>query len=410
MSLQASRNPALAKSVDSVVKRLRVAAPLSPATYFRRNPGRVLPMALVVVFSVFLIAGVVAIANSIDLTVRTIYRYTEFFTYLVPQRQFRAVPDEERKIVAADPRVERIVEGSIFMMNIKTVIGRLPFVVLGASESDRNYLMDRIGTGLIDGRMPAEGMPEAVISEPVARNRGLKIGDIIAGPTDEGGGMAGAPVPVRLVGILSGPIWVAMTTKSFADSQFLLNPKCLLVTTKRPSELDAVNRWMMPAEAKDAGKLSPEKVQVLSRENLLKEIRDSLSSMYLIMDIVSGAVMFVIALVCGMMANIYFTQRLVEFGVLAALGVSRGKLIARVVGETLLITLLGWIGGGILTVTSLSFLAANVFPSRGLFLNPLDTDAYLQTVPIPIAITLFSVVTIAGRLMRLDPVAVIERR
>lgn len=391
------------------MKRLRVAAPLSPATYFRRNPGRVLPMAMVVVFSVFLIAGVVAIANSIDLTVRTIYRYTEFFTYLVPQRQFRAVPDDQRKLVAADPRVERIIDGSIFMMNIKTVIGRLPFVVLGASESDRDYLLDRIGAGLVDGRMPAEGMPEAVVSEPIARNRGLKIGDAIAGPTDEGG-IAGAPVPVRLVGIVSGDIWVAMTTKSFADSQFLLNPKCLLVTTKRPADLDPLNRWMMPADAKDAGKLSPEKVQVLSRENLLKEIRDSLSSMYLIMDIVSGAVIFVIAMVCGMMANIYFTQRLVEFGVLAALGVSRGKLIARVVGETLLITLLGWIGGGILTVTSLSFLAANVFPSRGLFLNPLDADAYLQTVPIPIAITLFSVATIAGRLLRLDPVAVIERR
>lgn len=366
-------------------------------------------MAAVVVLSVFLIAGVVAIAHSIDLTVRTIYRYTEFFTYLVPQRQYREVPEAQRKLVLADPRVERVVDGSIFMMNIKTVIGRLPFVVLGATEADRDYLLDRLGAGLIDGRMPAEGMPEAIVSEPVAKNRGLRIGDPIAGPTDEGG-IAGSPVPVKLVGIVSGPIWVAMTSKGFADSQFLLNPKCLLVTTKSRGELDNLNRWMMPAANKRAGALSPEMVQVLSRENLLKEIRDSLSSMYLIMEIVSGAVIFVIALVCGMLANIYFSQRLVEFGVLAALGVSRGRLVRRIVGETLLLTGLGWVGGALVSVGALSFLAERVFPSRGLFLDPLDASAYAHTVPIPLAITVFAVATIAWRLLRLDPVEVIERR
>lgn len=366
-------------------------------------------MAGVVVLSVFLIAGVVAIANSIDLTVRTIYRYTEFFTYLVPQRQFRAVPDSQRAIVAKDPRVDRVIDGSIFMMNIKTVIGRLPFVVLGATEEDRDYLLQRIGSGLIDGRMPAEGMPEAVVSEPVAKNRGLRIGDAIAGPTDEGG-IAGAPMPVRLVGIVSGPVWVAMTSKTFADSNFLLNPKCVLVTTRNPAELDALNQWMMPASDKRGGSLSPESVQVLSRDNLLKEIRDSLSSMYLIMEIVSGAVIFVIALVCGMLANIYFTQRLVEFGVLSALGIPRGRLIGRVVGETLLLTGIGWVAGSLVTAGALSFLASKVFPARGLFLDPLDMDAYAHTVPIPVAITLFAVGTIVWRLVRLDPVGVIERR
>ncbi|MFY7953976.1 MAG: hypothetical protein ACOVT5_15855, partial [Armatimonadaceae bacterium] len=269
-------------------------------------------MAGVVVLSVFLIAGVVAIANSIDLTVRTIYGYTEYYTYLVPQRQYRTVPGDQRAIVASNPRVDRIIDGSIFMMNIRSIIGRLPFVVVGVTDADRDYLLERIGSGLIDGRMPADGKPEAIVSEPVARNRGLKIGDVIAGPADEGG-FAGAPMPVRLVGIVSGSVWIAMTSKSFTDTNFLLNPKCLLVTTKKPADLIALNQWMMPATRKQSGVLSPERVQVQSQDHLLAQIRDSLSSMYMIMEIVSGAVIFVIAVVCGMLANIYFTQRLVEF-------------------------------------------------------------------------------------------------
>ncbi len=382
---------------------------MAPITYFRRNPSRVLPMAGVVVLSVFLIAGVVAIANSIDLTVRTIYGYTEYYTYLVPQRQYRTVPGDQRAIVASNPRVDRIIDGSIFMMNIRSIIGRLPFVVVGVTDADRDYLLERIGSGLIDGRMPADGKPEAIVSEPVARNRGLKIGDVIAGPADEGG-FAGAPMPVRLVGIVSGSVWIAMTSKSFTDANFLLNPKCLLVTTKKPADLIALNQWMMPATRKQSGVLSPERVQVQSQDHLLAQIRDSLSSMYMIMEIVSGAVIFVIAVVCGMLANIYFTQRLVEFGVLSALGIPRGRLIGRVVGETLLLTISGWIVGSLLTATSLSFLAGNIFPSRGLILDPFDLDAYAHSVPIPIVITVFAVATIVWRLVRLDPVGVIERR
>ena len=70
--------------------------------------------------------------------------------------------------------------------------------------------------------MPAEGMPEAVLSEPIVDNKQLKLGGTVAGPTDEGG-ISGAPVNVKLVGILKGPVWVAFTSKSFCTSQFLLN-------------------------------------------------------------------------------------------------------------------------------------------------------------------------------------------
>jgi ABC-type antimicrobial peptide transport system permease subunit len=288
-------------------------------------------------------------------------------------------------------------------------MGRFPFVVLGVTPENREYLMGRIGTKLIEGRMPAEGMPEAVLSEPIANNKHIKVGDIIAGPTDEGG-ISGSPVPVRCVGILKGPVWIAFSTKSFCDQTFLTTPRTTLFTTKRPDDLFAVNTELMPVKDKTHGKLNPAKVNLLSYQNLVAELRDSLSSMYLIMAVVNGTVIFVIALMSGMLSNIYFSQRIAEFAVLAAIGYQRARLVRRVVVETLLLNLAGWALGALVTVVFLTYFKTAVFEPRGLIIDPRDLYAYKWTLPIPFTITIFAVTTIAARLMRFDPVTIIERR
>lgn len=385
-------------------------SPLSPLTYFRRNPGKVLPMGFVIVLSVFLIASVATIVRSIDLTILTIYGYTKHYTYVIPQRVTRLVPEDQVKIIKNDKRVDRVMNSSVFFVNIKTVMGRLPFVVLGLEPPDRDYLLKRVGTEVLPGgRLPAEGMPEAVLSEPLARNKKVKVGDIIASPTDEGG-ISGSPVPVRLVGILKGPTWIAFTSKSFCDATFITTPRSVLFTTKNPKDLFAINQELMPSGNRAKGKLNPAKVSLLSFQNLVRELRDSLTSMYLILAIVNGTVIFVIALMSGMLSNIYFTQRIAEFAVLAAIGYQRTRLIARVVAETALLTLLGWVIGGIIAIAVLSYLKDTVFEPRGMIINPRDFFAYRYTIPIPVSITVFAVATIALRLMRLDPVTIIERR
>jgi ABC-type lipoprotein release transport system permease subunit len=383
--------------------------PLSAFIYFARNPGKVLPMGFVIVLSVFLIASIASLANSIDRTILTIYGYTRYFTYVVPQRGALRVPEEEIAKVKADPRVDRAMEASLFFTNIKTVIGQLPFVVLGLSPDNREYLLKRIGTEVVQGRLPAEGMPEAALSEPIAKNKNVKIGDIIAGPMDEGG-IAGAPMPVKCVGILKGPVWAAVTTKSFCDTTFLAAPRSTVFTTKNPADLMAVNDVMQPQANRTAGKLSPAKAMVLSRQNLISQLRESLSTMYLIMAVVNMTVIFVIALMSGMLSNIYFTQRIAEFAVLSAVGYQRTQLIGRIIVETALLTLIGWIIGAVVTYLFLSYFRESLFEPRGLFIDPLDRFAYAYTIPIPISITLFAVGTIALRLMRFDPVTIIERR
>ena len=132
--------------------------------------------------------------------------------------------------------------------------------------------------------------------------------------------------------------------------------------------------------------------------------------MYLIMTLVNAMVILVVAIMSGMLSNIYFTQRLSEFAVLAAIGMKRSILIWHAVSETAILTAFGWVLGIIVTWTSLSYMRGTVFEPRGMLIDPHDMIALLYTIPIPVIITIFAVATISYRMSRLDPVAIIERR
>ena len=69
---------------------------------------------------------------------------------------------------------------------------------------------------------------------------------------------------------------------------------------------------------------------------LVRETKSALSNLYLILNIVIGIIVFAIAFVCGLLSNIYFTQRLPEVATLSAIGYSRRFLVWRAVKETLL--------------------------------------------------------------------------
>lgn len=375
---------------------------MSPVTYFRRNLGRTLPLGFVIVLSVFLIASVVTIVDSIDLTVLTIYSYTKAFTPVIPRAGRLRVDADIQALAAKQPQTDRVIETSGFFFNVNTVFGRLPFVCFGVPPQDRDYLIARAGDKLSEGRMPIPGLPEAVVSEGIVRNRKLKIGDVLAAPTDTGS-LVSVPVPVRLVGILKGPTWIAFTSREFSDAALPLVPHSILVTTRKRSDQVAFGDMLL-------SKLDRVRVQVFSFHSLVKELRDTLASMYLIMGLVNGTVIFVVALMAGMLSNIYFTQRINEFAVLSAIGIKRRILILHAVSETAILTSIGWLVGSGIDLAFMSGLRGRLFEPRGMLINPSDPFAYVYTLPIPLCITLFAVATVSYRLSKLDPVTIIERR
>ena len=378
------------------------AHPLSTITYCRRNLRRLAPMALVIVLSVFLVAAVVTIVDSVDLTVTTVYNYTRIFTIIIPQRASLAIDDVDRDRIEHEPGVGRVIESTGFFMNLNTVFGATPFPAVAVTDAQRDYLMRLAGDKLAVGRMPVAGAAEAILSEGLVHNKRLKLGDVVAGPDDQGG-LAGCSVPVHLVGILSGRTWIAFTSPEFANAAMPLFPKHLIVTSQDPLALDALSERLMH-------KTDRTQVQVLSYRSLVDQLRSTLASMYLIMSLVNAMVILVVALMSGMLSNIYFTQRITEFAILSAIGMRRSALLLHAVSETAVVTAVGWVMGMIVTWGAMGLMKDSVFERRGMLIDPHDPLALAYTTPIPIIITLFAMATIFIRLTRLDPVTIIERR
>ena len=214
-----------------------------------------------------------------------------------------------------------------------------------------------------------------------------------------------APVPIRLVGLLHGSVWLGLTSKSLVDTYSPFTYTGYIAFAKSIS-LSAQRR--LDAEMDRA--VDHGKARVWRFSGLVRETRSALSNLYLILDIVVAIIVFAIAFVCGLLSNIYFTQRLPEVATLSAIGYSRALLLRRAFGETALLCLVGWLLGVCSTAGLLVIVGRVALAPKGLLLEAIDLHAFAFTLPLPITITLFAVLTIGLRLASLDPVSIIERR
>ncbi len=379
--------------------RGRPVDPFSPWLYMRRNLNRTAPVTFVIVLSVVLICTVITIIRSIDLTVLTVYGYQRHFCVLAPRTGVVLPPLDQAQILS-EPLVRQTAVTAVCLTTIHTIFGKFPFVLFGFTPEDMKPMLSLTQMRLIRGRLPREGQPECAISVEVARNRGLKLGDPVLTPDQTD---SFSPVEVKLVGLLSGPSWFAVTDRSFVTRHFFPALQSLIVSAGDARKQPELDRRLKR-------QIDPTHVRMFSFGQLVDELRSSLTNLYLIMRVVVTIVVVVLAIMMGMLSNIFFAQRLPEFGLLVAMGYTRSRLLWRIVRETAWMVFLGWVLGAALSAAILKSLQVWLFDPRGLLLNPLDPGAYLYTIPIPFAVLLFAALAVGPRLLSLDPVQIIERK
>jgi hypothetical protein len=376
-----------------------VGNPLSAWLFFRRNLSRTAPVTLVIVLSVVLIGTVVSIIRSIDLTVLTVYGYNRYFLVAVP-RNGEKLPPTVEFLIRSEPLAHEIYRISVCFTNIHTIFGKFPFVLFGLTQDEMPKMLRLTRMRLVAGRLPGEGEAACAVSVGIARNRNLKLGDIVSAPDIED---SFSPVPIKLVGLLDGENWFAVVPKEFVQKHFFPPMEELVVAAPSPELQPELDKRMDKT-------LDKRQVRLFTYGQLVRELRSSLRNLYLIMNIVIAIVVLVIAIMMGMLSNIFFTQRLPEFALLAAMGYTRMMLLGRVLRETVLMVVFGWVLGVLLSMGILWALYLWVFEPRGLLLNPMDWMAYRYTIPVPVAVLAFAALSVGPRLLALDPVLVIERK
>lgn len=375
--------------------------PFKPAVYLKRNSSKTLPLVGVIIAAVMLLAGVVAIIDSIPLSIRTIYNYSRFSLGITMRGDADLTPQVAARIEAESPiAVERIMVCRLSEMQVKSLVGSWPFAVVGMNQEDMAYYVERLGVTSIEGSLPAAGAPEALISEPIARNLDLKVGDELLGPSKRD---AFSPVSVRISGIADTNEWMALIPREHHE-QFHFPPvDVLLVTAPTLEEQRQLDAWAID-------QLSDSRAKVYSYQLLHEETDQMFAILYRILNVVIGMLVAVITLMMGMLMSIYLSQRSQEFALLQAIGFRRGQIIGRLMWENAIAVSLGWILGAVISVILLSVFKATLMDPRAFAVDIFYWKAYAYTIPIPIAIYLVGYATIYFKLGGFDPISVVERR
>lgn len=382
-------------------RKARTRNPLSPSVYLLRNAGKTIPLMGVILLAVMLIAGIVSLINSIPLSIKTIYSYSKQYAGITPRGDASLTPKLKEDVEQNTPvPLDRVmtVRGSDF--EVRSIVGKWPFVALALTQEDMAYYLKREGGGVIEGRMPAEGAAEALVSEPLARNLNLKIGSNVLDPDNTD---AYAPKPVKVVGIVKSDMWLCLIPLEFHKQFFFPPVDALLAFSKDPAQQPVFDKWLIKHFKGD-------RARVFTYQQLEEQADTMFSILYQILNVIIGTLVVVITLMMGMLMNIYLSQRVQEFGLLQALGYSRKTLLKRVVMETTAVVIGGWTVGLVVAYSLLNVVKGALMDPNAFALNPLDPAAYYYTIPIPIAIFLVATFTIVFRFKKFDPVGVVERR
>jgi ABC-type lipoprotein release transport system permease subunit len=384
--------------------------PLSSRTFYLRHRRRGIMLVVGMALMILGVAFPVFLTSVVIDGLEPGFEYLRYVSRISPGTGHAIDPGVTAQI-RSHPAVARVVPAMRLWLSVLVPPGSGDTVnIYGVAEDELPALMNVFGMHLVEGRLPRARSNEIIISEAVARNRGLRVGDTIGRPIQERKEVDpliadDIPIEMVVVGLLSpNDLWLGLASFEYLESHELTSsrPVHLLVLPAegRKGELDA---WLEESVASAQTDVNTYGAQ-------RREFQQLTQSMLLLFAAVESIIALVAAIALATLNHIFFTQRREEFGTLHALGRSRPWLVLRTVKETGSAVAVAWLIGAAVCVAGLVCAQATIYAPRGLSLDLLNPVPWLFTLPIPLAVIAVGTGTIARTLSRLDPVAVIERR
>jgi len=277
----------------------------------------------------------------------------------------------------------------------------------GVSEADLPILLELYGVQVQEGRLPRPRSNEIVLSAAIAANRDLRVGDVIGGEIDNDATLVVDDLPTEIViaGILSPDRpWVGFASYEYLHSHELASsrsPRLLIIPHE--GQKQALDSWL-------EGNIDSAQANVIIYDIEEREYREMTLSVVLTFALLECMIAAVAAVALATLNHIFFTQRREEFGILNAVGHSRGLLVLRTMKETGSVVGLAWTVGAVLCALGLLGMQSLVYGPRGLTIDFFNPVPWLLTLPVPLAIIAAGTGTIARTLSKLDPVLIIEGR
>jgi ABC-type antimicrobial peptide transport system permease subunit len=287
-------------------------------------------------------------------------------------------------------------------LDINLFAGDAQFDLYGLDRPGMTSLLNLYGDRLLAGRLPSATANEVVISEEIARSRKVWIGGKVGNSIDE---LDRLPDAFTVVGIIRGPTRLGLIPLEYMTQHYLFERRYQgLVVVPQTGHETQVHDLLLKAIGKQPFRIFDYPYIKAKIDSLIENL-DTINRFLIVL------VTVVLSLVVGLLNNLFFRQRMNEFGLLAGIGYNRWRLILRVATESLAVTVISWVIGVGLGVAVLSWFNQVFMVPHGLLMNVFDWNVLLvHTLPIPVMVFLFGMGTVAWQLLRLDPISIIERR
>ncbi len=287
-------------------------------------------------------------------------------------------------------------------LDINLFAGDAQFDLYGLDRPGMTSLLNLYGDRLLAGRLPSANANEVVISEEIARSRKVWIGGKVGNGIDE---LDRLPDAFTVVGIIRGPTRLGLIPLEYMTQHYLFERRYQgLVVVPQTGHETQVHDLLLKAIGKQPFRIFDYPYIKAKIDSLIENL-DTINRFLIVL------VTVVLSLVVGLLNNLFFRQRMNEFGLLAGIGYNRWRLILRVATESLAVTVISWVIGVGLGVAVLSWFNQVFMVPHGLLMNVFDWNVLLvHTLPIPVMVFLFGMGTVAWQLLRLDPISIIERR
>jgi putative ABC transport system permease protein/lipoprotein-releasing system permease protein len=382
--------------------------PLSVWTFYRRHKRSALLLMGLITLATLGLYVMVAVLDSLTLALADV-SYLTRVSQVYPNIDMSFEPGVVSQI-QSHPDVARVIPDNGLSIFRPALIDLDDLHLMGVSQDDVQYLMDRCGVRLKEGRLLEPRTNEIMLSEQVVRALELRLGDQIDRSINEEYYWE-VLTPLVLVGILEGDptadpgpsVRVGFISYEYLDSHELYAPRIVSqLVVAREGRKAAVDEFLETTIA------SP-RTEVRTYGKLYRLLAQDRQELFIGIGIVNCLVAIAAAAVVGVVNQIAITQRVSELGLLHALGHLKNKLIRRLTLETAVVVGTGWVAGLALALLVLVWMKANLYYSKGMELDLTNLAPLWFVVPIPLAVIVLAAWGIVRVFSRFDAVAIVER-
>lgn len=384
--------------------------PLSAFKFFSQNKQKMLTIIMILIVAVASVSFITSLVTTIfeDGKKTNLATFNNFSVITAADDELylsNEIVDE----IKEQSNVGYVVDAEVNYALYNSLLGStsVPIITI-ANANELEKVFNECDLVLDEGCFPKEGSDfEIILHSSILQNKDLSIGDYVGRDVDDNEMLAGK---FKVVGSFSGNAIMGFSNNSYAMSQMANagitydGPVSVLIVPKADASLDKMNDDIANYSEDN------EKITITTYNTIEKMYNDEMESIVFLLTIVIIVIVCAMAISTGALLYIVYMGRTEEFGILHAIGYSKGFIKKLIFKEITTLSSVGWLLGYVLSLCFMKLVDYLALGPNGQSFAYFTELGIIYTLIIPVMISICAVVPILKKLKNMDLISVIEKR